>query len=337
MKIPQTPSSYAAWSDPAHDAKRVIACVDGSIEASKIIPHAIVVASALGLPVTLLRVLEARSEDFHPDPVEWNLRRHDARNALKRLAVAGVGDVGPINVELIDGQAIDQICRWTREHAADLIVLGTHGEHGPLAGDLGSTARGVLARWAGSVLLVPAPAPHEGALRYRRILVPLDGSPWAESVMPLAQRLAHALGADLLLGHVVPVPELTQVGPLEVEDLKLRDRVVERNERVGRAYVERVRGHAIEKGLRVRALTIRGEDVRSSLAQLIRAEGVDLVVLSARGHGASRLTDVRHGSVAEYLMTHSATPMLIVRSVAPSDTLHAPAPREIAFGAGTVK
>lgn len=335
MKTSQTPSEHAARTDPAHGTKRVIACVDASKQASKIIPHAIVVASALGLPVTLLRVLETRSGDSHPDPIEWNLRRHDAQDVLKRLAATGVSDAKPISTELTDGQVVDEICRWTEEHTAALIVLGAHRERGPRACDLGSTARGVLARWTGSVLLVPISAPEERALRYRRVLVPLDGSPWAESVMPIARRLAHALGAELLLVHVVPVPELTQVGPLEAEDLALRDRVVERNTRVGQAYIERIRGQVIEKGLRVRALTVRGEDVRSSLAQLIGAEGVDLVILSARGHGGNRLPDVPYGSVAAYLMTHSSTPMLIVRSVAPSDALHAPTRR--VFASGTVK
>ena len=69
MTTSQTPSRHAARIDPAHHTKSVIVCVDASEQASKIIPHAIVVASALGLPVTLLRVLEARLGDVHPDPI----------------------------------------------------------------------------------------------------------------------------------------------------------------------------------------------------------------------------------------------------------------------------
>ena len=337
MNTSQALNRYSTRADAMHGARNVIACVDESEQAAKIVPHAIAVASALGLPITLLRVLEPQSGNFHSDPIEWNLRRHDARNALKRLAAARIRDAGPIDAELIDGHAADQICRWTREQAADLVVVGTHGECGSGISDLGSTARGVLAHSDGSVLLVPARAPEERTVQYRRILVPLDGSPWAESAMPLAQRLARAVGADLLLAHIVPVPELTQIGPLEAEDLKLRDRVVERNERVAQAYIARVRSQAIENGLRVRAMTVHGADVRSSLAQLVDAEGVDLVVLSAHGHGGGRLPDVPYGSVAAYLMTHSATPMLIVRSGAAPDTLHASTPHEIAFGAGTAK
>ncbi|MBI4329531.1 MAG: universal stress protein [Chloroflexi bacterium] len=40
----------------------------------------------------------------------------------------------------------------------------------------------------------------------KRILVPLDGSSLAESVLEVARSLAAALGAELYLLHVVPAP-----------------------------------------------------------------------------------------------------------------------------------
>jgi nucleotide-binding universal stress UspA family protein len=195
-----------------------------------------------------------------------------------------------------------------------LIVLGTHGEHRPGACGIGSTARNVLERGGGSVLLVPISTATARTPHYQRILVPLDGSSWSESVLPFAARLAHATDAELILAHVVPMPELTETDPLEAEDFELRERVVARNERVARSYLDRVRRYVAERGLKVRALTLRGDDVRSSLINLIGNENVDLVVFSARGHGCNRVSDVPYGNVAAYLVTHSHVPMLIVRS-----------------------
>ncbi len=335
QRTSQAHSRNTMPADTGRHERNVIACVDRSEHAAKIVPHAIAIANALGLPVTLLQVLEMQSAgDLRPDPIEWDLRRQEARNALKRLADARGDDAERIEAELVDGQTADEICRWTREQAVDLIVLGTHGERGTGACDLGSTARSVLQRAAGSVLLVPVSVPQTKAPRYRRILIPVDGSSWGESAFPLALRLARAVGAELLLAHVVPVPELTQTGPLEAADLQLRERVVERNERVARAYVERLRGYAAAQGLRVRALMIRGEDVRSSLARIVSAEGADLVVLSARGHGGNRPSDAAYGSVAAYLMTHSATPMLIVRPPVASNAAHEPERRENSWTSG---
>ncbi|MGB3387389.1 MAG: universal stress protein, partial [Pseudaminobacter sp.] len=259
--------------------KPVIACVDRSGHAEKIVPHAVAVASALGSPLTLLQVLEAHpGNDRRPDPIEWDIKRHEARDGLKRLAGFCGEDNDRIEAELAEGQIVEEICRRLGNLAAGLLVLGTHGEGCGGERGLGSTARGVLEQATGPVLLVPVAGKRTQEASYRRILVPVDGSSWAESVLPLAQRLTAASGAELIVAHIVPVPELTETAPLEAEDIALRERLVERNERVARAYIERVRGRAAEKGLKVRAVIRRGDDVRTSLVDLIAGEGIDLVV-----------------------------------------------------------
>ena len=42
----------------------------------------------------------------------------------------------------------------------------------------------------------------EGKVMYRRILVPLDGSPLAEGVLPHVQELARSIGAEVVLLRV---------------------------------------------------------------------------------------------------------------------------------------
>jgi nucleotide-binding universal stress UspA family protein len=124
-------------------------------------------------------------------------------------------------------------------------------------------------------------------------------------------RIAAHQGAELLLAHIVPQPEITQIGPLSAEDLELRERLVRRNERVAREYLDRLRSRLAEGGVALRALVLRGGDVRGRLAHLVGDEAADLVVLSARGQGGRG--DVPCGNVATYLMTHVTAPLLIVR------------------------
>jgi nucleotide-binding universal stress UspA family protein len=133
-------------------------------------------------------------------------------------------------------------------------------------------------------------------------------------VLPLARRLAEAHDAELILAHVVPAPELTEVGPLDAEDLELRERLLRRNERVAGEYLDRLRARLAETGARVRSLVLRGGDARSRLARAIEREGVDLVVLSAQGHSAR--ADVPLGNVTAYLVAHAVAPLLIVRRAA---------------------
>lgn len=300
---------------PGAPFHHIAACLDGSDLSERVIPHAVAVAAALGISVTLLRVLEGRPHgDVPPDPLEWEIRRREAREYLEQCATKWHDPLTAIAVELIDGHAAAQICNWARHHQADLLVVSSHGMSGPSEWSLANTPRKLVERAPGSLLLVPAAArPTDGVARYRRILVPMDGSSRAESVLPLACKLVSDAG-ELILAHVVPVPELTEIGPLDAEAVELRDRLLRRNERVAREYLGRLRARIAAGGAAVRVIVLHSDDVRGRLARLIGDEGVELVVMSA--HGRSARCDAPCGSVTSDLLGRAATPMLIVRPAA---------------------
>ena len=305
--------------------RQVVACVDNSENAAQIIPHAYAIAEALGVPVTLLQVLEAKpTQQSRPDPIEWDLRRREARSMLRELANCSESSAEVADIQLAEGLIADEIIRFMNGHRDRLLVLGTQGEHVAGRHCIGGTVHNVLDRATDSVLLVPtsAIATRPG---FDRIIVPLDGSPWAESVMPLAVRVAQTTDAELVLVHVVPAPELTEPRPLEPEDMELRCRVIERNERTAHDYLDRLRRQLSAQGLHVRVVMKRGDNVCTTLAEIVAAEAADLVIMSARGHGSSQHSDVRYGNVASYLMTHATMPVLIARPHTamrdPQDTL----------------
>lgn len=294
---------------------RIVACIDHTGISDHILPHAFAMGEALGAPVTLLQVLEARTtQEFRPDPIEWDIRRREVRGVLKKLAVAQDEGAATYNVELVEGDCADEINRWTKGKPETLIVLGTRSRCDKAKSGLGSTARNVIEGATGPILLVPVASRYDPAPRYRRLLVPLDGSSWAESVVPLAVRIARAFDAELVLTHVVSAPELTGNSPPEPEDMELREGIVRRNTRAANAHLDRVRRYIADQGQRVRVVCVRGDDARVSLARLVQSEGADLVVLSARGQGARRVSDMPHGTVTTYLTTHSPVPMLILQA-----------------------
>ena len=305
---------FPVLTDAQAGTCHVVACLDRSEHAAGVVSHAFAIAQALEVPVTLLQVLDAQpGKEVRPDPIEWDLRRHEARRILGKLAAAPVPSTTIAEIKLAEGATAAEICRFTCGQPDCLLVLGTHGESGSSQRGIGGTAHNVLDRAPGSILLVPIATSAAPAPNYRRILVPVDGSTWAESVIPLAARLAKSTQAELILAHVVPTPELTETRPLEPRDLELRRDVVERNEQTARAYLDHVRSYIAAMGLAVRIVSMHGEDVRATLAGMIRIEAADLVVLSARGHRGRHHSDVPYGSVTAYLMTHSPVPMLIVR------------------------
>jgi nucleotide-binding universal stress UspA family protein len=177
---------------------------------------------------------------------------------------------------------------------------------------MGQTAQAVVDRAPGSVLLIPGSERGHRHAHYRRVIVPLDGSSRAESALPLALRLTKAEGAELLLVHAVPKPELTEIGPPEPEDNELRARVQHRNERVAQAYLSCVSARMSCKTPSIRTLLLRNGDSRHLLARAIEDESADLIVMASHGHGAHN--DVAFGSVASHLLTHATAPILLVRN-----------------------
>ncbi|HEU4429984.1 MAG TPA: universal stress protein [Myxococcota bacterium] len=293
----------------------VTICLDGSPPGERAVPHAVAIARALGAPLTLLRVLECEPSSAAPaDPLGWEFKRREARDYLERLAARFHSADAVVDSEVIEGgRAADEICRWATSHQVDLTVATTHGEGGLSPWALSGTARKLLDRAPGSVLMVPASLPEgsPGVPRYRRVLVPLDGSQAAETAVPIAERIAAAHDAELIVAHVVPELELTRIGPLEEEDVELAERVKRRNERVAQVYFDRLRGRLTRGPRAPRAVILYGSDVAGRLASLLRTESVDLVVMSA----SSRVErSACCGGIAVALIERALTPLLIVRA-----------------------
>jgi nucleotide-binding universal stress UspA family protein len=86
---------------------------------------------------------------------------------------------------------------------ASLIVMTTHGRTGPGRVLLGSVATDVVNHAAVPVLLIPPNADLSWSIdRPIRVLVPLDGSSHAETVLGPAGELADALHAEMLIVQV---------------------------------------------------------------------------------------------------------------------------------------
>lgn len=298
----------------------VIACLDRSRHAGKVLSHARALAAALHAPLALLRVIEPPPDnEFHADPVDWAIRRREADRALKSFAERGGDEALPrTDTVLAEGPGAEGICDEAQKRGAEIIVLGTRGESGERGDwhdDIGSTAREVMARAHNMLLFVPAGA-AEPPRRYRRILVPLDSSPWSETALPIALRLARATRAELVLAQAVTTPELVGWQPFEAEDIELRHRIMQRNRRVASTYLDRQRQALAEQGVTVRTSVPTGSDARHVLSELMEEEAFDLVVISARGSGCISHSELPCGNVVVHLASHSHVPLLVLRPYA---------------------
>ena len=162
---------------------------------------------------------------------------------------------------------------------------------------------------------------------FRSIVVPLDGSPFAEQALPSAAAIARAARAKLrlVLVHRLPPP------PRDRRTAKLYVSVelaVRRSEREYlRAIAARLReGH----GVQVTTQLLEGP-VGQTLASWIHQIDADLVVMTTHGRGA--VGRAMHGSVADQLVRTLDVPVLLVRPDAGRAVTDSSwTPREIVVG-----
>jgi nucleotide-binding universal stress UspA family protein len=135
---------------------------------------------------------------------------------------------------------------------------------------------------------------------YKQILVPLDGSAFSESAIPLALALSAKTQADVQLMTVVePIPAFAY------EEWESAAR--EWSEEYLAAVAERISGAA---GGKVTTALHSGHVV-DTLVEAANAVGADLVVMATHGRGA--LSRAWLGSVADGFMRRAEIPVLFVR------------------------
>lgn len=293
------------------DLPKIVVCVDESASSPKVIPYAQAVADALGAEVMLIRVIETQQSASVPfDPVEWDIRRRRAHLHISRLASKHACQGRTIATRILEGRFAEQVCACVSGRPDDITALCRKG--GEAKGHVSATLHHILASGPGSILLVPETVAETRVAKFARVFVPLDGSSRAESSVPVAMKIARAQGAEIVLVHATPEPVLTHAGPLEPEDIALRDRLRRRNERVVREYLEGVRARIRANGLTVCTRVLKGGDVRRLLSEAIAADRDTLVVMTS--HGVSGHGDVPSGDVAGFLLTRSAAPVLMIET-----------------------
>src|SRR5512135_2742713 len=224
--------------------KNILVPIDRSSLAECVLPHVVALAGTFGSRVMLLHVMDSTNQANRPravDPLDWQIRKAEAETYMHdlalRLQTAGLST----ERHILEGQAADQILDLARTNDANLIILSSHGQSGLSGWNVSSVVQKIILRASTSIMVVRAyhpVTPELTGLRYRRLLVPLDGSQRAESVLPQAATLAGAHQAQIVLAHVVQRPEMPRRTPPAREDVELADQMVARNQAEAVEYLE---------------------------------------------------------------------------------------------------
>lgn len=152
---------------------------------------------------------------------------------------------------------------------------------------------------------------------YKRILVPLDGSTFAEQALPHALEIARAADAELHLLTVVPTLDNQTMAVVDLYPMYVyrsfmvdQSQEMERLQADLRAYLEQLCQRAASAGVRAEPVLRFGQPAEEIIGYAHEA-GCDLIVMST--HGRSGLGRWVYGSVADKVLRGADIPVLLVR------------------------
>ncbi len=216
------------------------------------------------------------------------------------------------------GPVADTLLAYVHDSRGSLVVMTSRGQGGLRRLWLGSVADAVIRGSSVPVLLVRPeehPSPQPVLENLNRILVPLDGSALAETILEPATELASLAGAELILVQVIqPVgsplePRSTAPQTFDVELTNGR-----REEATG--YLTSLAERCRNTGVKATYAAPLGGNVADTILGLAEAPTIGLLAMATHGRGG--LKRLILGSVADKLVRTAPCPLLVYRPPAPA-------------------
>ena len=295
---------------------RMLIPLDGSKTAENVLPYGRILARTFQIPVELMEVLDIAGIASHVaaekgrrlDTVVTEGER-SSEQYLKKIASSFSGVNVGCTVER--GRPEDVIVEKAAADKTTLIAMATHGRSGMSRWLLGSIAEKVLRAATNPLLLVRASeeALTEGEAVLRSIIVPLDGSELAESVLPTAVKFARLFNVGMVLFRTYELPASAYYGRENhlpnYEELK--NRVKEQAQDYLDKRIEAIKAEGVQ---RVSSVLIEGSGP-NEIIDYARKTPNALITMCT--HGRSGVKRWVLGSVTEKVVRHSGDPVLVMR------------------------
>ena len=129
-------------------------------------------------------------------------------------------------------------------------------------------------------------------IAFQKIVVPLDGSKWAEKAIPHAEQIARG-GGELMLVHIY-----NPAGSEFLSDSVIAGQTahVEQAHRQAEQYVKGLRSRISSRDVNVSAHVLQGSDFTQLVCKFVHDEEADVVVMPVASH--SRLARVLLGDLS---------------------------------------
>ncbi|MFC2035090.1 universal stress protein [Chloroflexota bacterium] len=307
--------------------RRMLIPLDGSDLAEVVFTYAKELAGRLDLEITLLCVSGPALQQFIPMQRAYieqaaEIIKHRSQEIQAKTSLQP-GDK-PIEVrgELMAGYPAEEILRYADENEIDLILMATHGRSGIKRWSMGSVADKVLRESKIPICLIPAgvtdKTPYDQWPRIT-IIVPLDGSELAESVLPHVKTLAKQRGiesVDVSLLRICEPPTIPAYYGPDLSGMPLNwgeyvQQETDRNRQAAKEYLAIVEKQLRDIGISARSEVIV-EKAADGIVDYVNKNPFNFIIMAT--HGRSGLSRWVYGSITENVLQGVFSPILLVRS-----------------------
>jgi nucleotide-binding universal stress UspA family protein len=290
--------------------ERIMVPLDGSGRAEHALPYAGWLAKRLHSTITLMTACTPN------DPVVRPLTVYLEKQA-DELQKTGLD----VNCSCVFGDIAEEILELSEKNRIGLIIMTSRGASGTSRWSLGGVALKVVLHSNTPILLVRTAERHAARLEegVRTILVPLDGSPVAESILPHIEDLARATGLEVILLQVTVPIGYPSVGRDVAEAERHEKDVRKLNEARAAAtqfYLGERQKELTSRGVNVKTVSLTGKPAAELILKYIEENPIGLTALAT--HGFSGISKWAFGSVAIDILEASTRPLLLLRPPLPS-------------------
>jgi nucleotide-binding universal stress UspA family protein len=297
---------------------KILIPLDGSQTAEQVLPYTRWLAAKLEIPIELLSAIDIAELAAHMSAEKAgyldNMVEEGSRQSLQYLrGIATTFSSGGVNCSIERGRPEEVIIEKGEADPGTLIAMVTHGRSGMNRWLLGSVAEKVLRGTKNPLLLIRGNQNGRttGEAAMKSIVVPLDGSELAASVLPTVAGLAKKLNLAVLLFRAYNLPATAYAGVdgYYVPDL---DKLMPELREEARDYLGKKSAELKTLGVQEVVCEVKEGLSPDQIIRLARAIPDNLVAMCS--HGRSGVKRWALGSVTETVVRHSGDPVLVLRA-----------------------
>lgn len=297
---------------------RILLCLDRSELSETILAYAVMLTKAVAGKLTLIHVVETSCENNvnSHEVLLWELKHREARQYMEQVLRRIAGLDVPVDLEIGEGRAAEQILGFIRQNPVDFVILASHGTHGLTEWSLSSTAAKIIGRTHSSFVVVPStPAYQQSDLEpvIRRILVPLDDSVASQTCLPVVIRIARQQGAELVLAHAIEPVGFSRLPGISRADHQVIDAASSILKSAARNHFDLIARRLRNEGLDVSVVIKSGMNPVGLMTDIIDSMHIDFIAMTA--HGSSGSEDYPLGRMSAHMASHTPIPLLIVQDL----------------------